>query len=88
MSDNVTRRGLSFPEEAAGGGQEVGGLGYGKLPVCAESSSAVSWRLFYLPFDDVGVPFEPLAAMFYVARQPGNADSGETRGPIAARSTR
>lgn len=63
-----------------------------------ESSSAVSPPFFiYLPFDDVGVPFEPLAAMFDVARQPGNADSvrnfpdaltGETRRPIAARRPR
>lgn len=65
----------------------MGGIGYRKLPVPADCwSPHPQDRLvpFYLLFDDVGVPFQPLAAIFYVARQPGNADSvltGETRGP-------
>lgn len=38
MSDNVTWRSISFPEEA-GEGQEVGGIRYRKLPVCADCPS-------------------------------------------------
>lgn len=45
------------------------------MPIVRVLIRSVIPFFFYLPFDDVGIPFDPLAAMFSVARQPGNADS-------------
>lgn len=83
MSDNVTWRSLSFPEEA-GEGQEVGGLDTGSF-LCAESSSTVSFvicRLMTLAFL---LSLWPPCFML-----PGNLAmlTGERRGLIAARSSR
>lgn len=79
VSDNVVFR---FPEEADEG-QEVGGGSDPGSFLCVlivrvlirSILSFIYLFIFNLPFDDAGVPFEPLAAMFYVARQPGSADS-------------